>query len=146
MPQSIEEWSDQHWDRSFARQTSQVETVKLLVTFSLGIAAALVATALQVTPQNGWDTAAVVLLSTAFTATLITIGLDRLKWPSRQQAMNKQTDEGWADLQLLTYVRGLMRDAHDENERVVRYMRNAATLQVLAAAVAGGLAVTSLYQ
>ena len=146
MPTSVDEWSDQHWDRSFNRQTSQVETVKLLVTFSLGIAAALVATALQVTPQNGWDTAAIVMLAIAFLLTLLSIGLDRLKWPSRRAALDEQADKGWTNDQLLVYLRGLMRDAEEENDRVVRNVRHAAEFQVLLAAVAAGFAVTSLFQ
>jgi hypothetical protein len=142
----MDEWSDQHWDRSFARQTSQVETVKLLVTFSLGIAGALVATGLQVIPQNGWDKAAVVFLAIAFLLTLVAIGLDRLKWPNRRAALDKQADEGWSEVQLLTYLRSLMRDTEEENARMVRHVRHAAEFQVLAASVAGGLAVTSLFQ
>jgi hypothetical protein len=144
VPESIDQWSDQHWDRSFARQTSQVETVKLLVTFSLGIAGTMVATALQVSPPNAWDLAALVLLAVAFLLTLVSIGLDRLKWPSRRAALDKQADEGWDEAELLVYLRGLMRDTEEENDRVVRHVRHAAEFQVLAAAVAAGLAVTSL--
>jgi hypothetical protein len=58
MPQNIDEWSDLYWDRAFGRQTTQVETVKLVVTFSLAFAPTLVAGALQVDPWIGLDTAA----------------------------------------------------------------------------------------
>lgn len=144
MPESVDQWSDQHWDRSFARQTAQVETVKLLVTFSVGVSAALAAAALQVKGRTAWNVAAIVLLGVAFALTLLTIGLDRLKWPNRRAALDRQSDLGWTEAQLLVYVRSLMRDAEDENDRVVRQVRYVATYQLLAVAVTAGLAVTSL--
>jgi hypothetical protein len=146
VPGSVDEWSDQHWDRSFARHSAQVDTVKLLVTFALGIAATLVATALQVGPASGLDLAASILLGAAFLLALAAIVLDRLKWPSRRKALEKQTDEGWTDGELLVYLRLLMRDTEDENQTVVARVRKAAEYQVLLSGVAAALAVVSLFQ
>src|SRR5690348_7390212 len=105
MPSSVDEWSDQHWDRAFSRQTSQTDTVKLLVTFALGISTTAVATALQVAPQNGLDLAASVTLGAGFVFTVAIFLLDRLKWPSRRKVLLLQQDEGWTDVQLLSYLR-----------------------------------------
>ncbi|MCZ2807606.1 hypothetical protein O2W18_21075 [Modestobacter sp. VKM Ac-2983] len=146
MPASFDAWSDQHWDRSFARHTAQVETIKLLVTFTLGIAGTLVATALQVEPQNGWDKSAVAMLAIAFVLTLCAVGLDRLKWPDRQTALDLQTTNTWTEAQLLRYLSGKMRQAHGENEIVVSSVRHAAEFQVLFSLAAAGFAATSLLQ
>jgi len=123
-----------------------VDTVKLLVTFALGFAATIVATALQVEPQNGWDVAATVFLGLAFILAVAAILLDRLRWPNRRKVLEKQADEGWTDAQLLAYLRLLMRDTEDENERVVGHVRRAAEYQVVMSGAAVSLAVVSLFQ
>jgi hypothetical protein len=146
VPASVDEWSDQHWDRSFARQTAQVDSIKLLVTFSLGFAATIVATALQVDPVTGWDKAATAVLAAAFLLTILAIYLDQLQWPDRRKVLEKQTDERWTDDRLLEYLSQLMRDTEDENKIVVRQVRHAAEYQVILASLAAAFAVTSLFQ
>src|SRR4051812_38221357 len=111
MPQSIDEWSDQHWDRAFARQTAQVDTAKLIVTFSLLVAATFVATALLGPPTNGLDVAASIVILLAFVVTgLILVWLDRLQWPNREDLLNRQQRVGWDDNALLAYIRDVHRD------------------------------------
>jgi hypothetical protein len=142
MPLSVDEWSDQYWDRVFARQSSQVDTVKLVVTFSLAISSTMVATALQVTPPQGkLDLAASVVLGAGFLLTIAVILMDRLKWPSRRKLLQKQTDNGWTDHQLLTYITSASRDAEEENETVVRRVKTLAESQLILAGPAGTLAV-----
>jgi hypothetical protein len=146
MPQSIDEWSDQYWDRAFSRHTAQVETVKLVVTFSLAVAATLVASALQVAPATGWDIAASIVLGLAFISTLVTIQLDRLKWPTRREVLQKREDEGWTEVELLLYLPRLYRDTEEWNDRVVGFVRRSAEYQLLLAAATGTLAVVSLFR
>lgn len=146
MPQSMDEWSDQYWDRALARQTAQVDAVKLVVTFSLAVAATLVASALQAPPSTDWDTAAAILLGLAFAATLVSVMLDRLKVPRRQAVLQKQQDETWSDIELLLYVQRLQRDLDEENEVVVRHVRRSAEYQLLLAVGAGALSIVSLLQ
>jgi hypothetical protein len=146
MPQSVDEWSDFYWDRSFVRQSSQVETAKLVVTFSLAVAGSLIASALQSAPINGLDIAASIVLGAAFTATIVTILLDRLKWPERQKLLDRQQQMSWDDLALLDYIRLVHKDTEAENKDVVRRVIQAAVCQIALAAAAGTLAVVSLFQ
>jgi hypothetical protein len=146
VPQSKDDWLDQHWDRAFARHTSQVETVKLVVTFSLAVAATLVASALQSDPKTGWDQSASVLLGLAFIATLISVMLDRLKLPSRRLLLQEQEDEGWDDPELMANIQKVHRDLEEWNDRVVHYVRRSAEYQLILAATSGVFAVVSLFQ
>ena len=130
MPQRLDEWSDQYWDRAFARHTAQVETVKLVVTFSLAVAAALVGSALEVPPTKGQDRWASFFLATAFIATLASIFLDRLKWPKRNELLDLQRDMAWSDPETLTFLQLLNRYAEQGNRSVVRLVRGIALLQL----------------
>jgi hypothetical protein len=146
MPASINEWSDQHWDRAFARQTSQADSAKLLATFALALAGTLVGTTLQVSPQNGLDLAASITLGVGFLLTVAVIVMDRLRWPSRQKLLQKQVDEGWTDAKLLEYIRVVTRDAEEENEIVIRRIKRCVEYQLLASGAAGVFSVISLFR
>lgn len=144
MPASVDEWSDQTWDRAFARQAAQADNVKLLATFALALAGTMVATALQVMPQGRLDLAAAIVLGGAFLLTVAVILLDRLKWPSRRKALQRQTDNGWTDPQLLAYIRIATRDAQEENDALIRRLQRVAEYQLILSGAAGVLAVISL--
>ena len=146
MPTSLDEWSDQHWDRAFARQTAQADNVKLLVTFALALSGTMVATALQVPLQNGLDLAASIVLGLGFLLTIAVIFLDRLKWPNRRKILQTQTDEGWTDTQLLDYITRATRDAEEENLAVVHRIQRVAEYQLCLSGVAATLSVISLFQ
>jgi hypothetical protein len=60
--------------------------------------------------------------------------------------LDKQSDLGWTDAQLLAYIRSATRDAEEENEAVVRRIKIAAQYQLLLAGLAATLAVISLFQ
>jgi hypothetical protein len=147
VPSSVDEWSDQHWDRAFARQTSQADTVKLVVTFALAISSTMVATALQVKPPQGkLDLWASIVLGVGFLLTIAVILLDRLKWPSREKALTEQIVRHWSDADLLDYIRIVSRDLEGENEQVIRNMKRLTEYQLLIAGVAATLSVISLFQ
>jgi hypothetical protein len=98
MPQSVEEWRDQHAARELARQTSQLETAKLLVTFTAGISATLVATALQVGEHAiNADRWACAILAASFAFAVATIGLDRSKSPNHAKASLRREQNGWTE-------------------------------------------------
>ncbi len=144
MPAPLDDWLDQHWDRAFAHHSAQVATVKLLVTFSLGISATIVATALQVDP-NGWlDTMAIIILGAAFAAAIAAIVLDRMKLVDRKVVLAEKQAKGWDDPTFFASLRSLMGTMEDENELVVRRVRKAAEYQVLLSSAAAILAVVSL--
>lgn len=147
MPSSFDEWSDQHWDRSFARHSAQADAAKLVVTFSTGISGALVGTALQVTPQNNFDLAASIILGCSFIIALVTVFLDRLEWLDRPklEAM-KSAPLNWSEALLLPYIQSVSQDTENSNERIVAKIRSWAFFQLLVAGAAGVLAVMSLFQ
>jgi hypothetical protein len=146
VPASLDEWSDQHWDRTFLRQSAQVDSAKLLVTFALAFSGTLVATALQVAPQGRLDLAASLVVGVGFLLTVTVILLDRLKWPSRRKMLDRQADLGWTDAQLLAYIRSATRDVEEENEATVGRVHCFARYQLLVSGAAAVLAVISLFQ
>lgn len=146
VPSSVDEWSDQHWDRSYSRQSSQADTVKLVTTFALAVAATLVATALQVSPQGLIDLWSSICLGLSFLGVIAVIIFDRLQWPSRSKVLQHQADHGLSDTQLLNYLTMLSRDLEESNENVINRMKRLAEYQILLAAAAATLAVVSLFQ
>ena len=145
MAQTLDDWLQQNSDRVQARQRAQVDTAKVLVGITLAVAATLVATALQVgdTPR-GWDYTACFVLAASFLATVVVVGLDRLKEPNRHLAQDKAQRGKWADERLLEHLREQALDAEDENATVVRAVHVATGVQVLVSVLACGAAAMSL--
>jgi hypothetical protein len=102
---ALDEWYTRQSERVLSRQTTQVETVKLVVTFSLAIAATLVATALQVEPVTGADLASCTLLAVSFFYTVWTIGLDNLQEPDPTRAEALRVQHSLTEDQFLARVR-----------------------------------------
>jgi hypothetical protein len=131
VPPALDEWYIRQSERVLTRQTSQVETVKLVVTFSLAIATTLVATGLQVDPVTGADIAACGLLAASFLGTVWAIGLDNLQEPDASRAEALRMQHGLTDDQFLATLRYVSMAAEDFNEHVVRRVRRAAVFQLL---------------
>src|SRR5829696_7131621 len=146
MPETVDEWSDQHWDRAFARQSAQADNIKLVTTFALALAGTMVATTLQVDPQNQLDVWASIILGVGFLLTHTVIFMDRLKWVSHRKVLQKQIDKGWSDARLLEYIRKSSRQAEEENETLIRYMKRIAEYQLIMSGAAGTLAIISLFR
>ena len=146
MPENFDAWSDQHWDRVLAQQTTQLETVKLLVTFTAGLAGTLVATALQVPGGLELDRWACVVLAGAAAATIAVIALDSSRTPNRDDLVDLKNQHQWTDTDphLLIHLRTVMRDTTNFNARVVLTLQRLAELQILLAVVASVIAALSL--
>lgn len=143
MPEPVEQWFDVHTDRVLNRQTSQLETIKLLVTFSLGIAAALVATALQVDPLREVDYAACWVLAVAFLLTIAVI-LNDTSITMDEQDARETIGPLWSDARKLRLVRRRTRRAVRFNERVVSRSKIWTAVQLTVSLSAAVLAAVSL--
>jgi heme/copper-type cytochrome/quinol oxidase subunit 4 len=119
----IREWLSQNFDHTMSRQRSQADTAKLLVTFALGIAATLVATALQVGDPNGWDLTATIILGVAFIFALLVIVLDRVKEPNRRWLMDRLARKNMPPDEILDALAQLEGDCHEENDTIVFALR-----------------------
>lgn len=140
----ISTWFEQHYEREGARQRSQIETAKLIVTFALAVAATLVATALQVDPRGTLDVIAVVILGLAFLAALGTIMADRTASADPTAIETEGTRLGWDSTQLLAAYRAAHRQAEQWNTRVVTWVHRSTLLAVLLILASAALAAVSL--
>ncbi|WP_405101502.1 hypothetical protein [Micromonospora sp. NBC_01412] len=144
MANPIPEWLEHQADRTCARQRAQVETGKLIVTFSAAVAATIVATALQVGKISAWDRIAAVLLGATFLVAIVAILFDRLSEVDHLTIMQIGQIHGWPATKLLGELRAASVTAAFANEDVVRAMRVAVMVQVAVSFTTGAAAVISL--
>jgi ATP-dependent protease HslVU (ClpYQ) peptidase subunit len=137
-------WLEQHADRTAARQRSQVDTAKLVTTFATGVAAALVATAIQVPGISKREVWSIWALAAAVALTILGVFADRLKEASHDHLIERSKIEGWDDDTLVRRLRAAMVAAVRLNEGVVTLVRVVAVTQVLVASASGALATWSL--
>jgi len=137
------DWFNSSYDRTFSRHRSQADTSKLVVTFSLAVAATFVATALQVTGNWGLDVLATVILAIAFLITLNVVLSDKIMEP----------DPAWLAQQLLRDMRvdgvvaaisDLQSRTEERNQERLDDVRNTVTLQLILAFAASTVAAISL--
>lgn len=126
-------------ERVAVRQRAQVDTAKLVVTFVLAVAATLVGTGLQVTPNEWPDKVASALLGVALVLALVTINKDRLLEPDFDAVSSEYTD-----VQRAASMRTLLVSTTKSNEIVVSSVKNWAYRCVLVSVLAGGVAVGAL--
>ncbi|MGH3585525.1 MAG: hypothetical protein ACRDQ0_04295 [Pseudonocardia sp.] len=141
---TLDDWYRRNSERVLAHQRSQVDTAKILVTFTLAVAATLVATALQVEAPNGLDIAASVVLGIGFLVTIAVIFLDRIAEPNRSRAEKKARQRNLSDDQLLELLQDLALDAEDENDTIVDQVKLASIVQVHLSITCAVLATLSL--
>lgn len=139
----LDQWFDNHTDRELNRQTSQLETIKLLATFSLAISATLVATSLQVDPIRGLDYIASCLLGAAFLLTIAVILADRSKTMDRKAAQDG-FGPTWSASRKLRRVRYLTKQSVQFNEVVVVRSKIWTGVQMVASLASGAIATVSL--
>jgi hypothetical protein len=142
----VAEWLDAERYQAFAGQRSRIETAKLLATFSAGMAAAVVATALQVGDPNVLDGIAVVFLSLAFAGAIAAILLDRTKDVDVDAVVRDAHVGGWTHIQLINALRQASYTALTYNRSVVNSTRLSALYAASAAFASGALATLSLLQ
>lgn len=137
-------WLEQHADRIAARQRSQVDTAKLVTTFATGIAASLVAAAIQVqgtSRAEGWS---VWGLAAASLLAILGAFADRLMEAAHDAVIERSKIEEWDDELLVRKLRVATLAAVRHNEAIVLWVRCLAVGQILVAAASGGLAAWSL--
>jgi hypothetical protein len=145
MSTSTADWLETQSDRISSRQRAQADTAKLLATFASGVAATMVATALQVgaTP-SGMDRRASIVLGIGLLLTVGVVFLDRLTEADHRVLLQRSVVYGWSEGRLLTEFRAATLAATDANESVLRMVWSALWLQLAASFIASGLAVGSL--
>lgn len=146
MTYPVAEWVDAERGQLFASQRARIETAKLLATFSAGLGAAVVATALQVGEPNLLDVVAVVFLSLSFVGAVAAILLDRTKDVDVDAIVRDAHLGGWTDSQLIFALRQHSYAALMYNKSVVDSTRLSAIYATSVASAAGVLATLSLLQ
>ncbi len=131
MRETVPEWLERQADRTLIRQRSQVDTAKLVATFAAGVAATLVATALQVGSPSAWDIAAVSLLGATVAATVIVISFDRLTEANHPAILQLKQIHNWSEERLLEELQASLIAAVDANAWVLTAVKIAATVQVM---------------
>jgi hypothetical protein len=144
MTETTEGWLENHADRTFARQRAQVDTAKLLATFAAGIAATLVATALQVGDPEQLDRISAWLLAVTFLAAIMVIMLDRIAEANQSQTLELSALGKWDDERLLFELRRATLKAVFSNHEVVRSVKIALAVQLVFSTATGVAAATSL--
>lgn len=141
----LEAWESQYADRAASRQRSQADTAKLIVTFATGIAATLVATALQVAPKSdAWCAWSAVLLGVAAALALLTVGADRLTEVDYDQIYERSNAESWTDDKLVSTLRDEHLVAVENDLGQIRIMRLLTYLQLICAFLASVLAIKAI--
>jgi uncharacterized membrane protein YhfC len=147
LAQDYYEWLEQNADRLLAGQKAEADTAKLLATFTAGVAATLVATALQVgTPANSADRWAVSLLALSIAAALFVVFSDRVQSPDHSKVLQNRalSKPEWTDEQTLNELRKEQLATVGFNRWVLLVIRLMLAIQVLLAVTAGAFASASL--
>lgn len=144
MAQTPAEWLEGQADRAFARQRAQVDTAKLLATFAAGVAATLVATALQVGEPRKLDAIASWLLAASVMAVVCIILLDRIAEADHSKIFELSHVNQWDRERVLAELRAATVKAMYGNAEVVNTVRWALVFQVALSAATGAVASVSL--
>ncbi|MGL5827768.1 MAG: hypothetical protein ACRCYU_23615 [Nocardioides sp.] len=140
----VADWLERHVERVAVRQRAQVETTKLVTTFATGVAATVVATALQAAGTSPTETRATSLLGLSAILAVLTIVADRLAEADHEAIVIEASVKGWSDQELIAGLRTAQIQAALLNEGVVSLARRLAGAQVLVATAAGVMGVLSL--
>lgn len=141
---TLDDWYRRNSERVLAHQRSQVDTAKILVTFTLAVAATLVATALQVGTPNRLDIWASAVLGLGFLVTIAVILLDRITEPDLSSVEKRARQWKLSDDQLLVLLQDLAFDTEEENDTVVSQVKAAGLVQVQLSIASAVLATLSL--
>ncbi|MBN9795647.1 hypothetical protein DMP17_44840 [Pseudonocardia sp. TMWB2A] len=136
---AVEAQEQAHAERIATRQRSQVDTAKVVVTFAQAIAATLVGTGLQVTPNLWPDAVATVLLGFGFLLALVTVFADRLIEPDFGAISPTETDTS-----KLKMMQVLITSCARSNEAVVGQVKFAAAACLFVSFLAGLVAAVAL--
>jgi hypothetical protein len=146
---TVGEWLEAHASSVLARQRATVDTARLLVTFSTGIAATVVATGLQVSPNNTqWDHWATYLLASAGILAMAVFLFDRVREPNIDRVLRDAAAASppWTQAAILQELRAELLAAPDGNGGFVKAVTIVAVVQALVAGGSGVLAIVGLFQ
>lgn len=138
------EWLEVQADRAAARQRSQVDTAKVLVTFSAGIAATLVATALQVGDPSKRDIAAAVVLGLSMALVMAVLKKDRLTEADQDSILSQGAALTWSDARLVGELRAAQLAAVRSNESTVTDVDKWAKVALSVAGASAAMSAWSL--
>lgn len=139
------DWVDQQCDWVFARQQAAVDNAKLIATFLVGVAGALVGTALQVAKEKGdLEHACITWFAISAVLAIGVAGLDRIREANHYELGDACATYGWTPDQMMRAWRIQTLAAADSNRFVVVFVRVALLAQMAASGYAGYLATQSL--
>lgn len=141
----VGQWVERQSERTFQRQRAQVDTAKLLVTFSTAVAATLVAATLQIGSPSNWDTGAAALLGVSAVLALSVLSRDRLTEVDSREIQYRQISRGWGVEKTMEEIRVAVLTNSECNEEIVRSARTLMWIQFASAAVCGCLAIVGLF-
>ena len=122
-----------------------MDTAKLLATFSAGIAATIVGTALQVGDKpRGLDVAASIVLGASFLAVLAVVLLDRIGEADTGETLQLAKVHSWKEEKLVEELRAANIKAVQGNADVIRTVQWALAIQIVLSVSAFVLASISL--
>lgn len=102
-----DEWLDQQADRLIAAQSARADTAKLIVTFSLGISAALLGAALQLGYDSTLRWAIAFFIVSVLLSVAVFVVAEQLVQPDHDAVLEDESIQGEAAL-----VAGLRREAY----------------------------------
>lgn len=138
------EWLDRQVDRLTAGQRAAVDTAKLVATFAVAVAAALVGSALEVGRPSTGDHWALWLLGGSVVLGILVVLLDRVAVADHAAVLERAVLSAWDEDRLVKELRIAGVKAANANDGVVRDVRIALAAQLLVTLAAGGLAGASL--
>lgn len=139
------EWVDLHADRILAVQRAQVETAKLLTTFSSGVAATVVATALQVgASATTQERAAVWVLGASVAIIALVVLTDRIGVADHEALQIEAYQQRWDAARFEFELRVASLASVESNVVFVKACKVLAAVQLGTAFVSGSLAAASL--
>jgi hypothetical protein len=140
----LQDWLDKDLEAAAARQRSRVDTAKLLATFIAGIAATLVATALQVGTPNTLDMMSAYFLAASVVAAIFVVISDRITEADSDLLLRIAQQEKWSDQELVGKLRRASMIAAENNKGVVAQVQSALSVQVALSIITGVIAAVSL--
>jgi uncharacterized membrane protein len=139
MSESVTNWLEGDADRAMSRQRAQADSAKLVATFVIGVAASVVASALQMnrTGAESYNKWASILLALSAILTVFVIILDRISEADHKSLLEEAHVKKWSEAELLEELRTLTITASRDNQKVLREVQLALLLQFVVASVCG---------
>ena len=139
-------WIEEHSLRRSAHQVERIETTKTVATFASGIAAALVASAMQSYGGTPVAISSVAALGVSIALVLVIFVVGQLSEPDGKQIEALCVAAGLPPDRVLVLLRLGFEHALDANQEVVRFVTVVAVLQVAAASSSAAFAIWAMWQ